>query len=125
MSRYVLDTNIVSLYLRRDSHVLTRLQQTYAADESILGCPVVWYEVRRGLIATDARKRMERFEKLFGTFIWDDYTREDWALAATLWRHAARRADRLTTPICSSVFLPATAKQRWSQTTRKILRAWD
>jgi predicted nucleic acid-binding protein len=34
---------------------------------------------------------MERFSLLFSTFLWQDFTRDDWALAADLW--TARRAQ--------------------------------
>lgn len=34
---------------------------------------------------------MKRFEELFATFVWQDYTLVDWSLAATLW--AQRRTQ--------------------------------
>jgi predicted nucleic acid-binding protein len=56
----------------------------------VLGCPMVWHEVRRGLLARDAKAQMALFENLFATFQWQDYTRDDWSLAAEWW--AQRRA---------------------------------
>lgn len=87
---YVLDTNIVSLILRFNFKVATRFRAV-ASEHLVLGCPVVWYEVRRGLVAKDAQVQMPAFEELFESFTWDDYTRDDWHLAAELW--AQRRAQ--------------------------------
>jgi len=85
MKRYVLDTNIVSYLLRRDQNIVARFQTTIMDDDVLLGCPMVWYEIRRGLIAKDARSQMRRFMNLFKTFNWSDFTVEDWDVAAQLW----------------------------------------
>src|SRR4051812_18469081 len=87
--RYVFDTNIFSWLLRQDQEIISRMGQQVKDEDVILGCPVVWYEVRRGLLAKDANRQMQRFEKLFATFLWHDLTRDDWKLAADLW--TARR----------------------------------
>jgi predicted nucleic acid-binding protein len=48
MASYVLDTNIVSLILRGDTQVRENFEKIVNPDNIILGCPVVWYELRRG-----------------------------------------------------------------------------
>lgn len=93
MTTYVLDTNVVSLILRGDLAVRRHFRQVLTADSPILGCPVVWYEVHRGLLARDAKGQMIQFEALFENFIWQDYTHADWTLAASLWAH--RRGEGL------------------------------
>lgn len=90
MKRYVLDTNIVSLIVKRDAVVVHQFDAQIKNTDVLLGCPVVWYEARRGLLANDARSQMSRFSVLFESFIWQDYTRDDWTLAAQWW--ANRRA---------------------------------
>jgi tRNA(fMet)-specific endonuclease VapC len=85
MTTYVLDTNIISLILRNNQGVQARFNQILVPQNSILGCPVVWYETRRGLIARDARRQLPAFDQVFSTFTWDNYTRQDWALASDLW----------------------------------------
>jgi len=82
---HVLDTNIVSLLLRGDPLVTERFTAILTPDNLIIACPLVWYEVRRGLLKRDARRQMSRFEELFQAFIWQDYTVADWTLAAELW----------------------------------------
>jgi tRNA(fMet)-specific endonuclease VapC len=90
---YVLDTNIISLILRRQPKPLTNFQTILTPNNIVIGCPVVWYELKRGLIAKDAKSQMQLFEALFETFIWQDFDQNDWLQAAALW--AARRAQGL------------------------------
>lgn len=87
---YVLDTNIVSLWLRHDGKVSTRLRQTLTPDNVVIACPIVWYEVRRGLLAKGATIQLKGLENLFASFMWQDYIHADWLLAADLWKQ--RRA---------------------------------
>lgn len=85
MTVYVLDTNIISLLLRQNTAILMNFRQILSADHIVLACPMVWYELRRGLLAQDAKGQMQRLEALFATFEWQDYIRDDWSMAASLW----------------------------------------
>jgi predicted nucleic acid-binding protein len=85
MTAYVLDTNIVSFIMRRDADVKAQFDtHNIAANEFIL-CPTVWYEVRRGLIYRDAKNQLNFVTAWLARFSWQDYTREDWRLAAETW----------------------------------------
>jgi predicted nucleic acid-binding protein len=75
MSRYVFDTNIVSLLLRRDNDVLEAMKTKVLPSDEIIGCPIVWFEVHRGLMAKDAKGQLKRFEQLFAAFRWQDLNR--------------------------------------------------
>lgn len=90
MTFFVLDTNIISALLRRNVSATARLDITAVPENTFIGCPMVWHEIRRGLLARDARLQMRLFDVLFTQFDWQDYTREDWSLAAEWW--ANRRA---------------------------------
>ncbi len=91
MTRYVFDTNIISFMLRPEPELFSRVQDMLASDAVVLACPAVWYEVRRGLLARDSKRLMSAAEALFERFVWDDYAREDWELAAVWW--AQRRTQ--------------------------------
>ncbi len=107
--RYVLDTNIISLLLRRNEAVTKRYRLARLADDTIIGCPIVWYELQRGLLAQDAQKQIGQFATLFATFIWQEYARNDWELAADLWRQ--RRVQGL--PIADAdLFIAVFARNR-------------
>lgn len=85
MTNYVLDSNIVSALIRSIPSVTKQFDELATPDNRFFGCPMVWHEVRRGLLAKGASGQMVRFEQLFSTFDWQDYTRQDWSLAAVWW----------------------------------------
>jgi tRNA(fMet)-specific endonuclease VapC len=85
MTHYVLDTNIVSLLLRRDTQVVSRFLTHITDSDRIIGCPVVWFELERGLLALDAKSQIGRFRQLFATFDWQEFSTKDWAVAAQWW----------------------------------------
>lgn len=87
---YVLDTNTLSFLIDNDQQVITKFADVINTGGTFLGCPLVWFEIQRGLLAKDARARMRRFDLLWTDFAWDDYQRSDWALAAQWW--ALRRS---------------------------------
>jgi tRNA(fMet)-specific endonuclease VapC len=93
MTAYVLDTNIVSLVLRNHALTRERLRLSSTPENIIWGCPVVWYEVRRGLLARDAKRQLGTFDSIFNAFKWADLNQSDWLLATDLW--AKRRASGL------------------------------
>jgi predicted nucleic acid-binding protein len=121
MTSYVLDTNIVSLILRSEIQVMRRFRSALAADGVILSCPIVWYEIYRGLLSKDAKRQIQRFEALFSSFVWDNYRREDWTLVLIFGRYVAAKDYLLTMMIYSSPFSPGIAVQCLLPTTKKIL----
>jgi predicted nucleic acid-binding protein len=94
MKRYVLDTNIVSAAIRsRSAPSSMQLISAIRGGNLVLGCPIVWYEVKRGLLSKDAHGQEKYFDEMYKTFEWSDYTLADWSLATTLW--AQRRSQGL------------------------------
>jgi tRNA(fMet)-specific endonuclease VapC len=85
MTAYVFDTNVVSQLLRRNHRVESHFKQILLPETLIIGCPLVWYEIQRGLLKLDARRQLKEFETLFQGFEWQNYTLSDWAMAAVLW----------------------------------------
>ena len=85
MSTYLLDTNVISLILRRDRVVERKTEQVLAANALVVLSPVVFYEIERGLLKRDAKKQKEFFENLISKFEWHDIDRIDWEEAAQLW----------------------------------------
>ena len=91
MSRYVLDTNMFTAILRKDAAVIDRTAEALAAGAEFILCPVVFYEIYRGLLYRDARRQLDFFLKYTATFHWDDVTHDDWWAAAQLWADLRRR----------------------------------
>ncbi len=108
MTTYLLDTNIISSVLRRDSLVERRAEEAFAANATILLSPVAYYETKRGLLKRDAKRQMAFFEKWMSQLVWRDLEREDLDLAAQLW--ATR--EKLGRPIeDADVLIAAQAKR--------------
>ena len=85
MTAFLLDTNIVSAILRKDTALEKRLQETVPAKDQVWLSAVVYYESKRGLLKRDAKKQMQAFETLVTRFEWCEVIQEDWDQAAQLW----------------------------------------
>jgi predicted nucleic acid-binding protein len=75
----------VSFIVKRNADVLLHFHSEIAADDVLIGCPMVWYEAQRGLLAKGAQSQINRFSILFNGFVWQDYTVEDWRLTSQWW----------------------------------------
>ena len=64
MSVFVLDSNIVSFYLRQNQRVIQGVQDELIAGNEVFVGPVAYYEVKRGLMAINAQKRLKEFTSL-------------------------------------------------------------
>ena len=82
---YLLDTNILTGVLKKDARIVNRLTEVLAADARLILSPVVFYEIRRGLLRRDARQQLGFFEQWIKTLKWDDLQRVDWNAAAEMW----------------------------------------
>lgn len=64
---YTLDTNIISALLKENKKIQKKLQQTRIRGSRAFITAVTYYEVKRGLLATNATKRLKKFEELSKT----------------------------------------------------------
>lgn len=66
MKPVLLDTDILSAFLRGEPKVVARAK-AYVEEYGALNLSVItYYEMRNGLLYKDARKQMERFESFIG-----------------------------------------------------------
>ena len=54
MSVYILDSNIVSFYIRQDQRVIQKVKDTLFEGHEVIISPIAYYEVKRGLQAIKA-----------------------------------------------------------------------
>ena len=90
MARFVLDTNIISRIFRRDTATLTRLSEAADHDDDLFLCPVVFYELWRGLSHRAADRQLDELNAFARTLQWVDYDRSMWLEAAELWAERRR-----------------------------------
>ena len=65
MTGYVLDTNIVTAYLKRNAMVRGRIRDAELAGQPVRLNTVSYYETKRGLLAIDAPVQRAAFERLW------------------------------------------------------------
>ena len=90
---YALDSNIISYLIRNDNTVRERYFDAISGGSRCVIPLMVYYEVRRGLLANDAHKRMRLFESLCADLGVDNLTVTDMNTAAEI--YAARKQDGL------------------------------
>lgn len=105
---YLLDTNIISLLLRRHATVIQRTEAALVANATIILSPIVYYEVKRGLLKRDAKKQTDFFEQLMSKFAWQDFEPNDWEEAARLWASRMSKGAPITD---ADVLIAAQAKR--------------
>jgi len=50
MNTYVLDTNIISYYLKQDDKVVCNIKRSISQKDDIIIAPIAYYEIKRGLL---------------------------------------------------------------------------
>ncbi len=93
-TRYILDTNILTAILKRNPVVIEHANSALQSNAEFVMCPVVFFEIYRGLLHRDANKQLDFLLRYVGTYTWDDLKRPDWEQAAQLW--AERRREGVT-----------------------------
>ena len=83
--RYVLDTNIIAVAIHQNPFTISKIESTRKQNGILILCPVVLYEVSRGLYYRDARKQLAFWEKYKRAFRYLDFEPEDWDEAAKEW----------------------------------------
>jgi tRNA(fMet)-specific endonuclease VapC len=61
MSVFVLDTNIVSYCLKGREEPLRNIRAALSSGKEVLIAPIAYYETKRGLMAIDSQKLLDKF----------------------------------------------------------------
>lgn len=88
MARLVLDADTITYVLQRRPAVVAHLATAARENDEIYLCPVVYYQIRRGLLVKQAERQLLEFEALAQRLTWVDLPRPVWADAARLWARA-------------------------------------
>jgi predicted nucleic acid-binding protein len=64
MINYALDTNIVSYYLRNNQRIIDTIADSIKNGNEIIIPPIVYYEIKRGLVYSNAAAKLKAFKEL-------------------------------------------------------------
>ena len=62
--RYIIDTNIITAIMKNNEKVKRRVQEAILTGDDVFINGISYYEIKRGLLAKDARKQSLFFDKL-------------------------------------------------------------
>lgn len=85
MAVYVPDSNAVIDILRRKETVLRHLTEALEQNAQFLLCPIVYYEVSRGLMYAKAERQLMAFRELRKALRYERLVHQDWAEAVQRW----------------------------------------
>lgn len=85
MAVYVPDSSAVIDILRGKETVLRRLTEALEQNAQFLLCPIVYYEVSRGLMYAKAERQLTAFRELRKGFKYERLVHQDWAEAVQRW----------------------------------------
>ena len=66
--KYLLDTNVISDFMRQDKNVVQNMEKALANGVEIYICSVVQYEIVRGLKAAGKFKRLKEFNTFYENY---------------------------------------------------------
>lgn len=89
---YLLDTNVVTQILKRNTRVAERYRHALERGEQICLSAVVYYEVKRGLLHVGATKQLHQLDEDFRNVLqWAAVSDATWDRAAHLWAECRRQ----------------------------------
>jgi len=116
MAKYLLDSNIITCILRKkneaDLHIIQKFQNVLRANAKILICPIVFYEVARGLYHKDAKGQLGAFEVLVEESVWCEFDSETWQAGAQLWADCRKNGTPTGDGLDKDVLIAAQVREQ-------------
>jgi len=84
MTKYALDTNIISYYLKGNTKLIDRINNEIK-DGTIIIPPVVYFEIKKWLLKNNAKSKLTAFETLLSKYGIDTISKETWDTSLTVY----------------------------------------
>lgn len=84
MTKYALDTNIISYYLKGNEELINRINDE-AKEGKIIIPPVVYFEIKKWLLKNNAKSKLAAFEALLSKYNVDTITKETWDISLSIY----------------------------------------
>ncbi|NQT00420.1 MAG: PIN domain-containing protein [Planctomycetes bacterium] len=109
MTTFLIDSDTFSYFLGKDKKVSHKLRDVLNNNAEILICPVVLYEVRRGLYQKKMTRELCFFNKLISFHSWREFSIETWNKGAELWAECRMRGQPTGEGLDGDVLIAAQA----------------
>ena len=84
MTKYALDTNTISYYLKGSTKLIDRINNE-VKDGNVIIPPVVYFEIKKWLLRNNAKTKLEAFETLLAKNGIDTITKETWEISLSVY----------------------------------------
>jgi Holliday junction resolvasome RuvABC DNA-binding subunit len=78
MTKYALDTNIITYYLKGDKNIINRVTEETDNENCIIIPPTAFYEIKRWLLTVNSNKKLALFETMCSVSGVGSMTRKFW-----------------------------------------------
>jgi len=95
MISYALDTNIVSYLLRGDKELHERFYYEVKKGEGVVILPIVYYEIKRGLIDKNALAKLAAFDSLCNMFGIEGMDTKTLDIAASIYAYKKQQGQQI------------------------------
>ena len=84
MTKYALDTNIISYYLKGNTKLIDRINEE-AKDGTIIIPPIVYFEIKKWLLKNNSKSKLAAFEALLAKYGVDTVSKETWDVSLSVY----------------------------------------
>jgi len=84
MTKYALDTNIISYYLKGNTKLIDRINEE-AKDGTIIIPPIVYFEIKKWLLKNNSKSKLAAFEALLAKYGVDTVSKETWDISLSVY----------------------------------------
>ncbi len=109
MTTYLLDTDILSYVLEKNDSVISKLKIVLKENAEILICPVVFYELMRGLHHHNMLRQIKFLKTLIGFHTWCEFNVKTWGKGAELWAELRKKGNPTGKDFDADVLIAAQA----------------
>jgi len=95
MSSCALDTNIVSYLLRGDKELKERIYYEIKKGDGVVILPIVYYEIKRGLVDKNAQVKLATFEHLCDMLGIEDMDTKTLDIAANIYAYKKQQGQKI------------------------------
>jgi tRNA(fMet)-specific endonuclease VapC len=95
VNQALIDTDILSLFFRKNEKVLTHFREYLKVYEQINFCIITYYEILSGLKHKDAGKQLDLFQEFVGYSMVLPLTEESVEISADLYANLRKRGQQL------------------------------